>query len=263
MRIQHNIMAMNSYRNLSGNNNALSKNLEKLSSGYRINRAGDDAAGLAISEKMRAQIAGLDQAQNNAQSGINLVKTAEGALTEVHDMLNRMTTLATQSANGTYTDTDRDKLQAEVKALTEEIDRIADNSNFNGTKLLDGNLNVVSGVTVGSTADQSSAAEYSAAIGTESTAVDGLKIAGKDEVKSSITLYAGTITNTSNAAAKLEFKYNDNTGTQKTVNISADAGDSIGLTEIKDALAADTTFSELYDVTEGENNTITITAKLQ
>ena len=140
MRIQHNIMAMNSYRNLGVNNGALSKNLEKLSSGYRINRAGDDAAGLAISEKMRAQIAGLDQAQKNAQSGINLVKTAEGALTEVHDMLNRMVTLASQSANGTYTATDREKLQAEVDALIEEIDRIADNSNFNGTKLLDGSL---------------------------------------------------------------------------------------------------------------------------
>jgi len=140
MRIQHNIMAMNSYRNLGGNNTRLSKNLEKLSSGYRINRAGDDAAGLAISEKMRAQIAGLDQAQKNAQSGINLVKTAEGALTEVHDMLNRMTTLASQSANGTYSNTDRQKLQAEVDALTEEINRIAENSNFNGTKLLDGSL---------------------------------------------------------------------------------------------------------------------------
>ncbi|MBR2896162.1 MAG: flagellin [Oscillospiraceae bacterium] len=140
MRIQHNIMAMNAYRNLSVNNGGLSKNLEKLASGYRINRAGDDAAGLAISEKMRAQIAGLDQAQKNAQSGINLVQTAEGALTEVHDMLNRMTTLATQSANGTYSNSDREKLQAEVDALIDEIDRIADNSNFNGTKLLDGSI---------------------------------------------------------------------------------------------------------------------------
>ena len=140
MRIQHNIMAMNAYRNLGMNNSKLSKNLEKLSSGYRINRAGDDAAGLAISEKMRAQIAGLDQAQKNAQSGINLVQTAEGALTEVHDMLNRMVTLSTQAANGTYTETDRDKIQAEINALTEEIDRIADNSNFNGQKLLDGSI---------------------------------------------------------------------------------------------------------------------------
>ena len=142
MRIQHNIMAMNAYRNLGKNNGALSKNLEKLSSGYRINRAGDDAAGLAISEKMRAQISGLDQAQKNAQSGINLVQTAEGALTEVHDMLNRMVTLATQAANGTYTTSDQTKIQAEVNALTQEIDRIAANSNFNGQKLLNGDLDV-------------------------------------------------------------------------------------------------------------------------
>lgn len=141
MRIQHNIMAMNSYRNYSSNTGALSKNLEKLSSGYRINRAGDDAAGLAISEKMRAQISGLEQAQSNAKSGINLVQTAEGALTEVHSMLNRMVTLADQSANGTYdNETDRANLQKEVSQLTSEIDRIADSSNFNGIKLLDGSL---------------------------------------------------------------------------------------------------------------------------
>ncbi|MPM30940.1 hypothetical protein SDC9_77493 [bioreactor metagenome] len=141
MRIQHNIMAMNSYRNYTGNTGALSKNLEKLSSGYRINRAGDDAAGLAISEKMRAQISGLEQAQSNAKSGINLVQTAEGALTEVHSMLNRMVTLADQSANGTFdNETDRTNLQKEVSQLTSEIDRIADSSNFNGIKLLDGSL---------------------------------------------------------------------------------------------------------------------------
>lgn len=97
MRIQHNIMAMNAYRNYTNNTSALSKNLEKLSSGYKINRAGDDAAGLAISEKMRAQITGLDKAQDNAKDGISLVQTAEGALTEVHDMLNRMYELAEQS----------------------------------------------------------------------------------------------------------------------------------------------------------------------
>lgn len=141
MRIQHNIMAMNAYRNFSGNSSALSKNLEKLSSGYKINRAGDDAAGLAISEKMRAQVSGLEQAQSNAKSGINLVQTAEGALTEVHSMLNRMVTLADQSANGTYdNETDRANLQKEVSQLTSEIDRIADSSNFNGIKLLDGSL---------------------------------------------------------------------------------------------------------------------------
>ncbi|MGI5962414.1 MAG: flagellin [Lawsonibacter sp.] len=140
MRIQHNIMAMNAYRNYTNNASSLSKNLEKLSSGYKINRAGDDAAGLAISEKMRAQITGLDVAQKNAKDGISLVQTAEGALTEVHDMLNRMVELADQSANGTYDDKDRDQLQKEVTELKNEINRIADSSNFNGINLLDGSL---------------------------------------------------------------------------------------------------------------------------
>ncbi len=141
MRIQHNIMAMNSYRNYTNNVAAMKKNLEKLSSGYKINRAGDDAAGLAISEKMRAQITGLETAQKNAKDGISLVQTAEGALTEVHDMLNRMVELATMSANGTYdNETDRFQLQKEVNQLRDEINRIADSANFNGIKLLDGSM---------------------------------------------------------------------------------------------------------------------------
>ena len=148
MRIQHNIMAMNAYRNYNTNTSALSKNLEKLSSGYKINRAGDDAAGLAISEKMRAQITGLDKAQDNAKDGISLVQTAEGALTEVHDMLNRMVELATQSANGTYDTTDREKLQAEVGQLIDEIDRIAESTNFNGIDLLNGDLAGTGGLTL-------------------------------------------------------------------------------------------------------------------
>ncbi len=139
MRIQHNIMAMSAYRNYTNNVSAMKKNLEKLSSGYKINRAGDDAAGLAISEKMRAQITGLETAQKNAKDGISLVQTAEGALTEVHDMLNRMVELATMSANGTYDDTvDRKQLQKEVTELQAEIDRISKASNFNGIQLLDG-----------------------------------------------------------------------------------------------------------------------------
>ncbi len=141
MRIQHNIMAMNAYRNYNTNTSALAKNLEKLSSGYKINRAGDDAAGLAISEKMRAQITGLNAAQKNVKDGISLVKTAEGAMQEIQDMLNRMDYLATQSANGTYdNEVDRANLQKEVEALKSEINRIADSANFNGIKLLDGSL---------------------------------------------------------------------------------------------------------------------------
>ena len=139
MRVQHNITAMNSYRNYNNNTRTINKNIEKLSSGYKINRAGDDAAGLAISEKMRAQITGLEGAQKNAKDGISLVQTAEGALTEIHSMLNRMYSLAEQSANGTYDNgTDRSNLQKEVSDLKNEINRIADSANFNGIKLLNG-----------------------------------------------------------------------------------------------------------------------------
>ena len=132
MVIQHNIAAINSYRNLSTNQNALSKNLEKLSSGYKINRAGDDAAGLAISETMRSQINGLNQAVNNANDAVGLIQTAEGAMTETHSMLQRMKTLTTQAANGTYTETARKNIKAEIDALNSEITRIATTTEFNG-----------------------------------------------------------------------------------------------------------------------------------
>jgi len=145
MRIQHNITALNAHRNLTNNNSSVGKSLEKLSSGYRINRAGDDAAGLAISEKMRAQITGLATAQKNANDGISLVQTAEGALTEVHSMLNRMVELATQSANGTYSTANRQEMQKEINRLNEEIDRISQTANFNGTKLFTASSSGVGG----------------------------------------------------------------------------------------------------------------------
>ena len=175
MRIQHNIMAMNAYRNYANNTSALSKNLEKLSSGYKINRAGDDAAGLAISEKMRAQITGLDKAQDNAKDGISLVQTAEGALTEVHDMLNRMYELAEQSANGTFEDgTDRKQLQKEVNQLKSEINRIADSANFNGIKLLDGSMSAN-----GTTSISGTAATNKASVDVSITADSVFDSAGK------------------------------------------------------------------------------------
>lgn len=138
MRINHNISALNTYRQLSVNNTQTAKNLEKLSSGYRINRAGDDAAGLAISEKMRGQIRGLEMAQKNAQDGISLIQTAEGALTETHAILQRMRELAVQAANDTNVTADRDAIQAEIDALVSEINRIAGNTEFNTQNLLDG-----------------------------------------------------------------------------------------------------------------------------
>ncbi len=152
MVVRTNTMALNAYRQLGMNNSAVAKSLEKLASGYRINRAGDDAAGLAISEKMKAQITGLETASANAQDGISLIQTAEGNLSEVHDMLNRMVELATKSANGTYTQTERDALQDEVDQLLNEIDRISQSANFNGAKLLDGTMGLnTDAFTVGDT----------------------------------------------------------------------------------------------------------------
>jgi len=140
MRINHNISALNTYRQLSINQTLGNKSLEKLSSGLRINRAGDDAAGLAISEKMRGQIRGLDMASKNAQDAISLIQTAEGALNETHSILQRMRELAVQAANDTNNDNDRLELQKEVEQLIQEIDRIAKDTEFNTKKLLDGSL---------------------------------------------------------------------------------------------------------------------------
>ncbi len=160
MVVRTNTMALNAYRQLGMNNSAVAKSLEKLSSGFRINRAGDDAAGLAISEKMKAQITGLETASANAQDGISLIQTAEGNLSEVHDMLNRMVELASKSANGTYTTTERKALQDEMDQLLDEIDRISQSANFNGTKLLDGTMGLnqsafkVGAIVDGSTGDK-------------------------------------------------------------------------------------------------------------
>ncbi|MEC3882773.1 flagellin [Halobacillus sp. HZG1] len=138
MRINHNIAALNTYRQLSSANNDASKSMEKLSSGLRINRAGDDAAGLAISEKMRGQIRGLDQAGRNAQDGISMIQTAEGALNETHSILQRMRELAVQSSNDTNTASDRGEIQKEINQLADEVDRVANTTEFNTQKLLDG-----------------------------------------------------------------------------------------------------------------------------
>lgn len=140
MIINHNIPAMNTHRQLSINTSNTSKNIEKLSSGLRINRAGDDAAGLAISEKMRGQIRGLDQASRNAQDGISLIQTAEGALNETHSILQRMREISNQSANGTNTDTDRNALQDEMNQLTSEVNRIGNTTEFNTQKILNGGI---------------------------------------------------------------------------------------------------------------------------
>ena len=141
MVVQHNMQAMNANRMLGVTTNAQSKSTEKLSSGYRINRAADDAAGLSISEKMRKQIRGLDQASTNAEDGVSCVQTAEGALTEVHSMLQRMNELAVQASNGTLSEDDRSNIQDEVDQLITEIDRVSETTKFNETYLLKGDSN--------------------------------------------------------------------------------------------------------------------------
>ena len=140
MRINHNISALNSWRSINNTNTDMGKTLERLSSGLRINRAGDDAAGLAISEKMRGQIRGLDMGIKNSEDAISLIQTAEGALTEVHSILGRMRELAVQASSDTNTDVDRNQVQAELNQLREEIDRISRTTEFNTKKLLDGKI---------------------------------------------------------------------------------------------------------------------------
>ena len=145
MIINHNMNALNAHRNMNVNNTAAGKSMEKLSSGLRINRAGDDAAGLAISEKMRGQIRGLTQASRNSADGISMIQTAEGALNETTNILQRMRELAVQASNDTNTSSDRNEIQKEINALTEEVDRIANNTEFNTQKLLNGNKSGVGG----------------------------------------------------------------------------------------------------------------------
>lgn len=212
MRIQHNVTALNAYRNLRGNNSSLAKNLEKLSSGYRINRAGDDAAGLAVSEKMRAQITGLEAATKNAQDGISLIQTAEGALTEVHSMLNRMASLATQSANGTYdNEVDRANLQKEVVSLKKEIDRISESSNYNGIKLLDGSMSN----------ESLNRGAIKAQMNNSIGSADLDAVAGQQEVVAKATVAGGL---KDGETLSMSFNYKDENGNDKvkTINLKAD-----------------------------------------
>jgi flagellin len=187
MRIQHNIAALNTHRNLTANQSEASKNLEKLSSGFKINRAGDDAAGLAISEKMRGQIRGLDMASKNAQDGISLIQTAEGALNETHSILQRMRELAVQSSNDTNTTGDRKELQKEVTELVKEINRIGTTTEFNTKKLLSGGLSGA-GVKfqIGANATQSMTLSISK-MTAGGIGVSGINISGQASADTAIT----------------------------------------------------------------------------
>ena len=189
MVVQHNLTAMNSNRMLGLTTSSQAKSTEKLSSGYRVNRAADDAAGLAISEKMRRQIKGLTQATRNAQDGISCVQTAEGALTEVHDMLQRMNTLAVQASNDTMTSDDRAYLNQEVRALVSEIDRVASTTTFNEQNLLDGSFsgkNLQVGAESGQYIGISIASMSSNGIGVDNVQVSGADNTGAEAAISTI-----------------------------------------------------------------------------
>ena len=202
MIINNNIAAMNTHRQLAFNNTNVGKNLEKLSSGFKINRAGDDAAGLAISEKMRAQIKGLDMAQKNAQDGISLIQTAEGALAETHSILQRMRELAVQSANDTnMNDVDREAMQLEVDALLEEIDEIAKRTEFNTQNLLGGEFENKK-FHIGANTGQSIEVSIEA-MNTEGLGIEGLEISGQESADAAIETLDAAINAVSTQRASL------------------------------------------------------------
>ena len=215
MVVQHNMQAANANRMLNITTGAQSKSTEKLSSGYRINRAADDAAGLSISEKMRKQIRGLDKASSNAEDGVSSVQTAEGALTEVHSMLQRMNELAVQASNGTNSDTDRGAIQDEISQLTTEIDRVAETTKFNETYLLKGGngtkdvyMNGHDAGLKGTLTDSATTATFKVAAG----ALDAGKsvtIGGKDSTIGSTLAETKALANTAVTAKSTSFTVDD------------------------------------------------------
>ena len=269
MVVRTNTMALNAYRQLGMNNSAVSKSLEKLSSGFRINRAGDDAAGLAISEKMKAQITGLETASSNAQDGISLIQTAEGNLGEVHSMLNRMVELATKSANGTYTQTERDALQAEVDQLLEEIDRISQSANFNGTTLLNGDLSATGGATkieIGGNATSKKSTGLAGVFSTDTALADGT-----GAVKGGTAQYTVSLDDGTSYTVKFTFDQASDTDTDITKMVAED-GTVYNITngaptanELRDAIMGElnkTDFGKQYTASaHADDGKITFTAK--
>ena len=241
MVVQHNMSAMNANRMLSGVSSAQSKSTEKLSSGYRINRAADDAAGLSISEKMRGQIRGLNQASTNAQDGISLIQTAEGALNESHSILQRMRELSVQASNGTETDDDREAVQNEIEQLQSELTRISETTEFNTMKLLDGSR---SGSAVSASVSKSAEANLTTEPATKATATTAAitKIDGKE------SSYSVTVMDKDGNASTTTVKF---TGQN---DLDKDAKSIVG--ELKKTDLANT-----FDITSAADGTITFTAK--
>ena len=232
MVVQHNLTAMNSNRMLGITTKTQAKATEKLSSGYKINRAADDAAGLAISEKMRKQIRGLTQASANAQDGISAVQTAEGALTEVHDMLQRMNELAVKAANGTMSESDRNAIQNEVDQLVTEIDRVATTTKFNETYLLKGSKNGVAGSLTYATAKT-----YTA-----NNTLAGLSASGTVSVKVDTTAAGTTVdTNTTYSGKNVTVGKTSYVLVEATAKAANAKGDKLSVKEAAEKLTSGTT----------------------
>ncbi|MFC4802159.1 flagellin [Neobacillus sp. GCM10023253] len=258
MRINHNISALNAYHQLSANSSAASKNLEKLSSGLRINRAADDATGLAISEKMRAQIRGLDQASRNAQDGISLIQTAEGAMNETHSILQRVRELANQAANGTSTTQDKENIQTEVNQLIDEIDRVASDTEFNSFKILNGDISKTAKFaqsTGGSVANV--VASSTAAAGTTTVTTSGPLLDATEAI-----WQTGVLMNQSGAtAAPVDGKTKLTDIGDGTNNYGLQVGDEITLSavvggEVKTSVYVVTAESTLDDFMSSVKNTL-------
>ncbi|HEV7848751.1 MAG TPA: flagellin [Mycetocola sp.] len=236
MQINTNIAALNSYRNLSNTQNDLSKSLEKLSSGLRINRAADDAAGLAISEGLRSQIGGLNVAARNAQDGISVIQTAEGALTEVHSILQRIRDLAVQAGNDSNNVESRAAISTEASALVDELDRIGQSTNFNGIALLDGSQASLK-FQVGADGDASSQIGVSLVSANVSTIASALSVGNTG------TTFATTDANAALATGAHKFTFTEGT-TTTDVNVTLGAAGSYkSVQELADALNADEGFS--------------------
>ncbi len=247
MRINNNLMAMNTHRQLSINNQAAAKSIEKLSSGYRINRAGDDAAGLAISEKMRAQIRGLNMASRNAQDSISLIQTAEGALQETQAILQRMRELAVQSANDTNVEVDRDKIQAEVDQLAREITRIAETTEFNTQKLLNGEKQAASAALtfhIGANADQN------VALTINNMDAKALKVT--ENTFATTQLSSANLTAMNLTTVSITFKYAldvSSSATAASIDVAkTSTGYTITITEKATAAGSASTFKALADL---------------
>ena len=231
MIVQHNMSAMNANRMLGITNSSLAKSTEKLSSGYRINRAADDAAGLSISEKMRSQIRGLNKASDNAQDGISLIQTAEGALNESHSILQRMRELSVQASNGTETDDDREAVQKEIEQLQDELTRISSTTEFNTMKLLDGSLAGPQGVskgsnqTIGSQISNLKAAETGMTAGVDTSSDANTDLFAKETIKidgAEITVDWTTLTSEEKAALKQNWTASDSSKASKAATIMQD-----------------------------------------